>query len=58
MILIGNKCDDIINRVILKNDIEELKKKYNIPYFEISCLNGKNILKNLKIIFVIYLQDF
>ena len=43
VILIGNKCDDIINRVILKNDIEELKKKYNIPYFEISCLNGKNI---------------
>ena len=43
MILIGNKCDDIKNRVITKNDIEELKKKYNIPYFEISCLNGKNI---------------
>ena len=43
VILIGNKCDDIKNRVITKNDIEELKKKYNIPYFEISCLNGKNI---------------
>ncbi len=43
MILIGNKCDDIKNRVIIKSDIEELKKKYNIPYFEISCLNGKNI---------------
>ena len=43
MILIGNKYDDIKNRVITKNDIEELKKKYNIPYFEISCLNGKNI---------------
>ncbi len=41
MILIGNKCDE--NRAITKNDIEELKKKYNIPYFEISCLNGKNI---------------
>ena len=39
MILIGNKCDE--NRAITKNDIEELKKKYNIPYFEISCLNEK-----------------
>ena len=42
MFLIGNKCDDIKYRVIIKSDIEESKKKYNISYIEISCLNGKN----------------
>ena len=47
MLLFGNKCDDIKNRLIMKKDIENLKNKYNIPYFEISYFNGKNIIKEL-----------
>ncbi len=43
MILVGNKCDDIENRKIFKKDIKQLKEKYKIPYFEISCKNGRNI---------------
>ena len=43
IILIGNKCDDIENRKIFKKDIKQLKEKYKIPYFEISCKNGRNI---------------
>ena len=37
IILVGNKCDDI------EKDIKQLKEKYKIPYFEISCKNGRNI---------------
>jgi small GTP-binding protein len=43
MILVGNKCDNIENRKIFKKDIKQLKEKYKIPYFEISCKNGRNI---------------
>ena len=43
IILVGNKCDDIENRKIFKKDIKQLKEKYKIPYFEISCKNGRNI---------------
>ena len=43
IILIGNKSDDIEKRVIFKEHINNLTKKYKFPYFEISCKNGKNI---------------
>ncbi len=43
IILIGNKSDDIEKRVIFKEHINNLIKKYKMPYFEISCKNGKNI---------------
>ena len=43
IILVGNKCDDIENRKIFKKDIKQLKEKYKIPYFDISCKNGRNI---------------
>jgi len=43
IILIGNKNDEIDKREIYKDDIDNFTKQYKIPYFEISCKNGKNI---------------
>ena len=41
LVLIGNKCD-LEHQVSIK-DINELEKKYNAKYFEVSCKNDYNI---------------
>ena len=43
IILIGNKCDLEENRIISKEEGEELAKKYNIDFFETSNKEGINI---------------
>ena len=46
VVLFGTKCDDIENIKVKKEDIEILKDKYNIEYFETSAKNGINV-KNM-----------
>ena len=41
--LLGNKIDDLQNRVVSKEDAEELAKSLGIKYFEISCKINMNI---------------
>ena len=43
VIIIGNRSDDEDNRVILKNEGEELAQQYNYHFYESSCKLGKNI---------------
>ena len=42
-IIVGNKIDLEDKREVNKNDLEELSKKYNIPYLETSAKNNINI---------------
>ena len=44
--LIGNKCDDIENRLIKTEDAKSFAKENNLKYYEISAKTGKNI-KNI-----------
>ncbi|XP_003246134.1 uncharacterized protein LOC100576009 isoform X1 [Acyrthosiphon pisum] len=46
-ILIGNKCDDIINREISIEEGREIAEVYGIPFFEVSSKNNVNIDKLL-----------
>ena len=39
-VLFGNKCDDKEYIVIKDDDIETLKKKYNLEYFSTSAKDG------------------
>ena len=41
--LVANKIDCGANRVITREQGEVIAEKYNIPYFEVSALSGKNI---------------
>ncbi len=45
MILIGNKIDLEIERLIKKEEAEELAEKYGMEFFEISNKEGINIEK-------------
>ena len=42
-VIIGNKCDLKEQRVIFKNDLEEIGGKYNMPVLEISAKDGINV---------------
>ena len=43
--LIGNKCDDIENRIIKLEDAKQFAKNNKLTYFETSAKSGKNIQK-------------
>ena len=43
LILFGNKCDDKENIEVKAEEIDELKKKYNIQYFETSAKENINV---------------
>ena len=41
--LIGNKSDDIENRIINRKDAKDFAEKHNLKYFETSAKTGRNI---------------
>ena len=43
LILIGNKIDAEKDREILKNELEELAKEFDINYYECSAKTGENV---------------
>ena len=43
VLLVGNKSDDVENRKIEKNEIENFSEKFGIKYIEVSAKNGNNI---------------
>ena len=43
LVLIGNKIDKIDKRVVTKEEANNLAKKYNVKYYEISCKEGINV---------------
>ena len=45
-IILGNKCDLESERKINKEEGDNLAKKYNCQFFEVSAQNGKNIDKS------------
>ena len=52
LFLIGNKIDDINNRVVKKEDALELAKSYGVNYYEVSCKDGVNVYEVMtKLIF-------
>ena len=52
LFLIGNKIDDINNRVVQKEDALELAKSYGVNYYEVSCKDGVNVYEVMtKLIF-------
>ena len=58
LFLIGNKIDKNDNRVIEKKTAKKLAEKYNVKYFECSCLNAINIYEILnEIALIAYKKD-
>ena len=57
IILIGNKIDSE-DRVISKQEAKEKAEKYNINYYECSCLNGLNIHEILNEMIVLAFNKF
>lgn len=43
VVLVGNKCDLVADRVISKNQGEELAKSWNAPFYETSALIGTKV---------------
>jgi len=43
IVLFGNKCDATEQIVVKKDEIESLKKKYNLEYFATSAKDGTNV---------------
>ncbi len=43
MLIVGNKSDLVDLREVSKEEIEELTKKYNYNYVEVSALTGDNV---------------
>ena len=43
LVLFGNKCDDKENIKVKKEDIDAIKNKYNLTYFETSAKDNINI---------------
>ena len=43
LVLFGNKCDDKDNIQVKKEDIDEIKEKYKLAYFETSAKDNINI---------------
>lgn len=43
ILLVGNKADLSIDRVISKSQGEELAQKWGVPFFETSALTGANV---------------
>ena len=45
LVLFGNKCDDKENIKVKDEDIQKMKEKYNLSYFETSAKDGTNVQK-------------
>jgi small GTP-binding protein len=43
LVLFGNKCDDKDNIKVTSEDIDEIKEKYNLKYFETSAKENINV---------------
>lgn len=43
LLLVGNKYDLIDNEIMINRDLENLIKKYKLPFYATSALNGYNI---------------
>ena len=43
IVLVGNKCDLKQERVVKKEDGENMAKQYNLIFFETSCKDGDNV---------------
>ena len=56
-IILGNKCDLESERKINKEEGDNLAKKYNCQFFEVSAQNGKNIDKIFLCLVQNILQD-
>lgn len=50
--LIGNKVDDVKNRVIKKKDALDLANELKVKYFETSAISGENINNVFKRLFL------
>ena len=58
IILLGNKIDDNDRRIISKQKAKDVADKKEVKYFEISCLNGINILETLNEIALIAYKNY
>ena len=58
IILLGNKIDDNDRRIISKQMAKIVADKKEVKYFEISCLNGINILETLNEIALIAYKNY
>ena len=43
LVLFGNKCDDKEHIAVSQDDIEAMKKQYNLQYFATSAKDGTNV---------------
>ncbi len=60
LVLFGNKCDDKDNIEVKPEEIDEIKNKYNLTYFETSAkdnINIKNVFEYLTKITIIKKKD-
>ena len=58
IILIGNKIDSTEKRIITKSEAKKKADKYNIKYYELSCLNGLNHYEILNELILIGYRNF
>ena len=58
IILVGNKIDSTENRLITKSEAKKKADKYNIKYYELSCLNGLNHYEILNELILIGYRNF
>ena len=58
IILIGNKIDSAENRLVSKSEAKKKADKYNIKYYEMSCLNGLNLYEILNELILVGYRNY
>ena len=58
IILLGNKIDDNEKRIVKKQEAKDKADQFGIKYFEISCLNGINVIEVLNEIILMSYKKF
>jgi Ras-related protein Rab-27A len=58
IILLGNKIDNNDKRIVKKQEAKDKADQFGIKYFEISCLNGINVIEVLNEIILMSYKKF
>jgi len=58
ILIVGNKCDLVSQRVVSKHEIDQFIHDYNLHYTEISAKTGEGVEESFQILTRLMIEDF
>ena len=58
LLIVGNKCDLVSQRVVSKHEIDQFIHDYNLHYTEISAKTGEGVEESFQILTRLMIEDF